>query len=615
MCGIAGYIGPNPPAGLIDRMLGIMLHRGPDAHGTFNAQGVAIGHTRLSINDLSNDANQPFVAPDRLTAVAVNGEIYNFRELRAMLEQRGCRFKSNSDSEVVLHGYIEFGEDIFCRLNGMFAVAVWDARKNHVILSRDRLGIKPIYVASIKNGFVFASEIKAIAQCDDVALDLDLQSLSEYLVYENCFAGRTLNRKVQMVRPAEIVTLGNTVQRRFYWEPSFLTPRKDSGDIYETYRSLSRQAVERHLISDVPVGTYLSAGIDSSTVTYWSSTILKSRLSTYTGSFGRTDFYDESRDAARLAQTFGCSNETIEISPNDFRENFERISWHLDEPRAGMGSFSQFMVAKRAAQDVKVILTGHGGDEFFAGYPVFRNLLATKQPLKFLSRSTARELILAGCFALYPLMCREASYRMPVVFPPSLWKKILNPDLLAEIESYDASQELASIRGLAGNSAEETTLLYLREYLPSLFNVEDKISMAFSLESRTPLCDNELLDFALSLPLEKKLKDLELKHIPRQSMRGLLPDFIYDLPKKGFPTPLRHWFKAELKPFVQEFILEGARECPLFDARKLEIFTSEILNGTAPYPVDEIRAHRLWVIMSLIAHARLQKRRYAREAY
>jgi len=609
VCGIAGYIGPNPSDGLIERMLGIMQHRGPDAHGTFHAPGVALGHTRLSINDLSSDANQPFVASDRLTAVAVNGEIYNFREIRTKLEQRGCRFKSNSDSEVVLHGYIEFGEDIFSRFNGMFAIAVWDARRNQVLLARDRLGIKPIYVASHPDGFVFASEIKAIAQCNDVALDLDLQALSEYLVYENCFAGRTLNSKIQMVRPGEIVTLGKTLQRRTYWKPSFSTV-DEPGDVYETYRSLSRQAVERHLISDVPLGTYLSAGIDSSTVTYWSSTVLKNRLRTFTGCFGRTDFYDESCDAAHLAHTFGCANETITISPRDFVDNFEKICWHLDEPRAGMGSFSQYMVAKRAAKDVKVILTGHGGDEFFAGYPVFRNILATRHPLKFLKRSTGRELVLAACFALYPFLCREASFRMPVVVPPPLWREILNPHLVTGMQSYDAGQALISIRSGAANAGEEITLMYLREYLPSLFVVEDKISMAFSLESRTPLCDNELLDFSLSLPLEKKLQNLELKHIPRQAMRGLLPDFIYNLPKKGFPTPLRHWFKAELRSFVQEYILEGAKECPLFEVNKLETFIKGILSSRAPYPIDEIHAHRLWVIMNLIAHTRHQKHRY-----
>ncbi len=613
MCGIAGYFGEGFDTGLAWHMLGILEHRGPDARGEFREGDAYLGHNRLAINDLSANANQPFVSSNGSVALVVNGEIYNFRELRRDLEQRGCLFNSQSDSEVVLHGYLEFGRDVFSRLNGMFAIAIWDGKRREIVLARDRLGIKQLYYATPGKRIIFASELKALAQCRDIALSPDFQALSEYLVFENYFEGRTLNSGIRSLRPGELVVFGAAgLSSRFFWQPEFPMGETPGGDLYERYRELSRASVERHLVSDVPVGCYLSAGIDSSTVTYWANSCLSQSPQTFTGSFGMSGYYDESQAAARFASVLGCSNENIEICPDDFRRDFEDICWHLDEPRAGMGAFSQYLVARRAAEKVKVILTGHGGDEFFAGYPVFRNLLATRHPLAFLRTSTARELILSGCFALYPLLCKEADYRIPVIMPSRMWQDILSPDIAAELQKRDPALALASMRKNSRDKAEEVTMMYLREYLPSLFMVEDKISMAFSLESRTPLCDNELLDFALSLPLETKLKGLELKHIPRHAMRNLLPDFLFNLPKRGFPTPLRIWFKGELKAFVSEYIAEGSRECGLFNRSKLLTMTESILNGRAPYPLDEIQAHRLWVIMSLIAHARMQKNRYAR---
>jgi asparagine synthase (glutamine-hydrolysing) len=612
VCGIAGVAGALANIQLLESMLRIMAHRGSDARGHFVSSGICLGHNRLAINDLSENANQPFVSSDQSVVLVVNGEIYNFKELRCELEKRGCKFKSQSDSEVILHGYLEFGEDIIPRLNGMFALALWDTRRRELLIARDRLGIKPLYYAITAKGFHFASELKALAQSPDVSLEPDFQALTEYLVYENCFAGRSLNRAIRLVRPGEMVVFGADTRSRFYWQPTFPTGKVPRGDVYEAYRQLSRRAVDRHLISDVPVGSYLSAGIDSSTVTYWSSRHPLRPPRTFTGSFGMNGYYDESADAARLASELGCANEKVEIRPQDFIDHFEDLCWHLDEPRAGMGAFPQYMVARQASRQVKVILTGHGGDELFAGYPVFRNLLAARHPLAFLRATPLREMVLAGCFALYPLICRQAAYRMPVVFPPRLWQKIIAPDLLLELARCDPAEVLATLRATSRDSTEETTLVYLREYLPSLFKVEDNLSMAFSLESRTPLCDNDLLDFALSLPLETKLSRMELKHVPRQAMRGLLPDFLFKLPKRGFPTPLRLWFKGELRTYVREFIADGAHDCPLFNRRKLLQMVEAIMASSAPYPLDEIEAHRLWVVMSLIAHSRMQRRRYVR---
>ena len=608
MCGIAGYVGELGDEGLLTQMLDLMQHRGPDARGQFRRPGLALGHNRLSINDLSPLGNQPFVTADGGVALTVNGEIYNYRELRRDLEHRGHQFKSQSDSEVILHGYREYGEDFFSQLNGMFAVALWDDSFRKMILARDRLGIKPMYYAQLPGAFLFASELKAIASCKAVELGIDEQALGEYLTFEHYFGGRTLNREIKMVRPGQIVTFAGSITTHFFWKPEF--GKTEPVDVYEAYREHSRTSVKRHLLSDVPIGCYQSAGFDSSIVTFWANHEASKKLSTYTGTFGLPGYFDEAEDASRFAGSMGSPNQRVDIVPADFVECFEKLCWHLDEPRAGFGSFSQFQVARRAAQDVRVVLTGHGGDELFAGYPIYRNLLAFDHPLSFLKRSTPREMAIAACFAFYPLMAKAAKFRMPVVIPPHLWGGVLHGDALAALAETDPCASLQDIRRQSVSPAEEVTRIYLQEYLSSLFVVEDKVGMAFSLESRTPLCDNAMVDLALSIPLETKLKGMELKHIPRRAMKGLLPEGLYHLPKRGFPTPLRHWFKNELKPFVWEFILGGVKNCPMLDERKVIAVVNDFMKSRLPFPFDEILANRIWVIMNLIAHSQVQKRRY-----
>jgi len=395
MCGIAGIVGEVEDKITLRRMLAIMNHRGPDASGLFSFGAVQFAHCRLSINDLSQEANQPFVSEDKSVAVIVNGEVYNFKELRNDLENNGFRFRSKSDSEILLHGYIHYGINILKRINGMFAVAIYDIKANKVFLARDRLGIKPLYYHYNKNKrLIFGSEIKALAQCAEVDLQTDYQSLSEYLAFENCFSNRTLNAQIKFVLPGEIVSMNiadYNLTRSYFWRPEFNYDFNSEDSLYEKYLSTVEKSVNRHLLSDVPVGTYLSSGIDSSTVTYWAAkTLGGSELNTYTGSFGMEGFYDEGAPAKKIATTFQCANTNVSISPDDFIKNIEDVIWHLDEPKVGMGSFSQYMVAQTAAKDVKVILTGHGGDELFAGYPVFKVLCGQSQPMNLLQHSTAR---------------------------------------------------------------------------------------------------------------------------------------------------------------------------------------------------------------------------------
>jgi asparagine synthase (glutamine-hydrolysing) len=615
MCGIAGIVGDRFSQNTVPQMLDIMKHRGPDSEGYFASPGVQLGHCRLSINDLSDNARQPFISEKQNVAVAVNGEIYNYKELKKPLIEKGYVFNSNSDSEVVLHGYLEYGTDIFSELNGMFAIAVWDGRKKTLHLVRDRLGIKPLYYAQVKGSFLFASEIKALAQHNELDLAMDEQSFIEYMAFENYFSNRTLNINIKMVEPGEIVQVSSqdaAVSRKRYWTPSFHEQGINGGEnIYSRYFDVVRESVRRHLISDVPVGAYLSSGIDSSSVVYCVSKECGHKLDTYTGFFGMSGFYDESVEAKTVANLFGSSNTRVEIKPQDYVENIQKVCWHLDEPRVGMGSFSQYMVAQRASQDVKVILTGHGGDEFFAGYPVFKAIYGKKHIIKLLLNSSRRELMFAAYFALYPLLRKEADFFLPNIFSVKELKGLLVSDYADSLlQDNEMTGELEKLRQGCRDDYERLTLTYLKYYLPALFVVEDKISMAFSLESRTPLCDNEMLDFALSIPLSMKLNRYELKHIPKTAMRGKLPEVLYNLPKRGFPTPLLYWFKNELKNYIKNFILDNIDYINMFKKKEVESLIDGYQNSRWKTPFAEITAHKLWILQNLIIYFKNQKERY-----
>jgi len=617
MCGIAGIAANNFDRSVIPMMLNAMRHRGPDDEGCFISKGVHLGHCRLAINDISEKARQPFVSEDRSVAVAVNGEIYNYNVLKGPLQKNGCRFQSRSDSEIVLHAYMEYGLDFIPRLNGMFAISIWDDKKKELFLIRDRLGIKPLYYARMNDGLVFASEIKALAQLKDLDLALDMQSFAEYLVFENYFSNRTLNKNIKMVEPGQMIRFSlcdNLTQEYCFWQPDFASkesPQKT--DVYAHYLNITEAAVNRHLISDVPLGSYLSSGIDSSSVVYWTTRKMGSGLRTYSGFFQKGGFYDEATQAKETANNFGCIHNTVEISPADFIKYIKKILWHLDEPKVGMGVFSQYMVAQRAAQDVKVILTGHGQDELFAGYPVFKAIYGKRKFLQLLGKTSAREWLFFIYFSLYPLIKQEAGYYLPNIFSLRNLKEILNAGFYDNlIHQTNIFEELQKLRFKYQDEYRGLMLTYLKYYLPALFVVEDKISMAHSLESRTPLCDNEIIDFALSLPLAQKLYGCELKHIPRTSMKGKLPEALFRLPKRGFPTPLRLWFKKELKDYIRDFICDQLTIIPMFKKEEVAKIVCRYQRSQINSEFDEIAAHKIWIFLNLISYFTNQKERYTK---
>ncbi|WP_029896914.1 asparagine synthase (glutamine-hydrolyzing) [Desulfohalovibrio reitneri] len=615
MCGVAGCVGTSGGSAAVRTMLGTIAHRGPDNHAVWEEGEVALGHARLAIVDLSESGNQPFFSESRDLVLAANGEIYNAAELRRELQAEGHAFSSRSDNEVLLHlcerGEREGDADWPTRLNGMFAFALWDRHRQRLTLGRDRLGIKPLYYREVGGGLVFASEIKAILSHPGLEAAIDPIGLRQYLGFENVFGARSLFRGVRMVRPGELVTFqAGWTKTRSYWEISFDDQEgMDFEEACQAYQDTARESVDRHLMSDVELASYLSGGFDSTTVATLAAERLPGRLRTFTGRFDRSGWYDESKGAEAVASGIGSEHMSTGMGAADFAGVFDELIHHLDEPRMGFGSFSQYMVARQAASRVKVILTGHGGDEFFAGYPVFKiaRLLGAlgsspAEVLRLACSTRPAEVPHLAYFLGRAAISRRPWNFLPTIHSSSALEKRLRPDAARSLLSIDPAEGLEELLQGEREPYRRLTRTYMRAYLPGLFVVEDKISMAHSLESRTPLCDNAMVDLALRMPFGVKLHQSELKAVPKAAMRERLPGILYRLPKRGFPTPLNHWLRGDLRQWTEERLT--ASDSPLRG-----LFTDAGLAGAwrsfrdgwhrRLRPVDELAAHRVWQLLCL----------------
>jgi len=591
-------------------MMAALAHRGPDGEGVFERGEVSLGHRRLSIVDLSEAGRQPMRTElDDLVLVA-NGEIYNYPTLRAQFESGGAIFRSGSDSEIILHAYRAHGEGAFAMLNGMFAFALYDGTRQKLYLVRDRLGIKPLYfmhdeaVATLW----FASEAKAIlAGVGKPSWRVDPAALAEYLRHQNLVTKGSLFEGVSLVPPGSFVCFSQDgLTSAPYWtapDPD-TAPAQSFEASVAAFRQTFGEAVARHLMSDVPVASYLSSGFDSSMVAATAQRQRKEPMAVFTGSFAEGAWYDEAGAAGRIAGHIGAQFHKVNVTAADFERCFDDVIHALDEPRMGIGAFSQFVVAEAAARHVKVILTGHGGDELFAGYPVFKLALlfdarCWRDRLAVLAGVRLSEWPHIAYFLMRLCSGRGESALLPVIFSKRLVESALRPQLAERI----AGQPVTGTKSASGRSLYSCiTQDYLGLYLPGLLLVEDKISMAHALESRTPFLDNALVALALATPAAAKLHGGALKAIIKQSARGVLPDEVFSLPKRGFPTPLAAWLRGPLRNWLEARLL--ARESRLRD-----LFTEEFLQRMVKdyqgswrrwlRPLDEIQTHRMWMLLSL----------------
>jgi len=563
MCGIVGVVHfeacPSAPR-LVDKMADSIIHRGPDDDGSWFDSSIALGFRRLAIVDLEAGA-QPMSTEDGSIQVVFNGEIYNHRSLRRDLEARGHRFVTDhSDTEVLVHGYREWGERLPEHLNGMFAFAVWDAAKRQLFMARDRLGIKPLYLAHGSYGTAFASEARALHASGLVAKEPDYAAVSEYLQQQNVWGGRSMFAGVEMLQPGTSLTIsaGGTSSRTF-WDIEF--DRQRTGQVHsaEELQAVLDAALSRQLAADVPVMTYLSGGIDSSAIAAKAHQI-DANVNSYSCLFDLTDvgedkFVDEREYSRAVAAELGINHTELELPRDDLKRSLDVTVQALEEPRMG-AAYVNYRIAERVAQDSKVVLSGCGGDEIFGGYvgryKYVRDAVSADQPrrgmelLRSFFRQRGTE---DGASILGPL---RALYGFPVA--EHELDTALTPDFRRLAGDYRMRDSVSHILMGCPSTDIWDQLLYVdaKTYLSGLLVVEDKLSMIHSLETRVPLLDNEVIDFAATCtwPL---LTDGETgKMVFRNAIRDWVPAIVADKPKMGFGPPDASWYRGPLKAYILE---------------------------------------------------------------
>ncbi len=576
MCGIVGTVSPATPqaeiAALLRQMNDQIHHRGPDEDGFFVAEAVGLAMRRLSIIDLAG-GTQPVYNENRTVVTVFNGEIYNYRELTAELQQRGHIFTTNSDTETIVHLYEEMGEECVHALRGMFALAIWDARRHQLFVARDRLGIKPLYYTQVGNQLLFASEIKALLQHPGVEARLDPTALGQYLSLKYVPAPQTLFAGISSLPPGHALIWnerGLIIKR--YWDLQFVDGGSDSFSerVYaERLTDLLQESVKLHLRSDVPFGAFLSGGVDSSTIVALMSQVLDEPVKTFSVGFSSGVGESDELPYARLvAQQFQTDHHEIIVEAADFINLAEKVIWHLDQPIADQATFATYMLSTLAAQQVKMVLTGEGGDELFAGYaryvgervsPYVRNLpsaikattLALSQRLPGMRR---------GKLALYALCQPDEARRLVNWFP------LFNDDMHAALISDSLKERIGTISAATryAERLETTTAktplnrmlaVDTQYWLPDYLLLRgDKLTMAASLEARVPLLDHKLVEFAAGLPTHFKLNGWTRKYLLKQVARNLLPADVIDRKKAGFPIPIGHWFRHEARSFIHDLL-------------------------------------------------------------
>jgi len=578
MCGIYGYLSSKEKIDpdILHRMGDSLRHRGPDGEGVEIQQslewGLGLGHTRLSIIDLSPAGKQPMCNEDGTIWITYNGEIYNFRELRIELERNGHRFKSNSDTEVIIHLYEERGVRCLERLNGMFAFAIWDQSEKTLFLARDRIGKKPLYYCRYDGGIVFGSEIKALLKHPKVAREIELSSLNKYLSYEYVPAPDTIFKSIRKVRPGYFLLYKDGDMRtERYWD----IPLSDNAIGYKTedeyveeLTEILEKSVRSRLVADVPVGVFLSGGLDSSLVAAMAKRSNKD-IECFSIGFDEISF-DERKYAAKVAQSINLKQNLRIFSTSEMLKNLEALPWLLDEPLADASILPTYLLAKMTSEKLKVALSGDGGDELFAGYPTYQaHKLVTyfdalPDTLKDAAKSLALSLPVSDANISFDFKIKQflrgagvsseiRFFRWMGGLIDSEKRQLLSDDLKAALRHHNSYQDVFSYLSESGLTKDLERILYLsmKLYLQDDILVKvDRAAMANGLEVRCPLLDHEFVEFACKLPTKYKLKGLKTKYLLKKAARGILPNEIIDRRKKGFGIPIARWLRNELKDFM-----------------------------------------------------------------
>ncbi len=585
MCGIAGIFSfADAPIeeDELKRMCAAMAHRGPDDEGFYFGARAALGMRRLSIIDLAT-GHQPVRNEDGTVWVVFNGEIYNFRELRRDLEARGHVFYTSTDTEVIAHLYEEYGEHCVEPMRGMFTFAVWDARRETLLLGRDRLGVKPLYYAESAGRLLFASELKCIIELPEIERRLDARALSALLTSQYTPPEQSILEGVKKLAPGHVLLAapGRKPVVRRYWDVRF-EPDYGRTEAYfvERLRELLTESVRLRLVSDVPLGAFLSGGIDSSSVVATMAGLLDSPVKTFSIGF-KENRYNELEHARAVARRFGTEHHELILEP-DALSVVEKIVWHLDEPLGDSSCIPTYMVSKLASEHVKVVLSGDGGDEIFAGYEKYVDLANDRRiyvpwPMRQALRIAARLMPIGttvrNFIYHYSLVRAERCLDWLMLLPEDDKNSLLHPDIRETLGHFNPlAWEREALRRAGSDWLSGAQYLDIHRYLPlDILTKVDRMSMAHSIEAREPLLDHKLVEFAATIPAELKLRQRTTKYIFKQAMRGILPDSIIDRPKQGFGVPLEHWFRGRLSSFVRDVLLSTrSRQRGIFNPAYIE---------------------------------------------
>lgn len=581
MCGIVGFAqGPGASIGVEDvrRMADAIRHRGPDDEGFHASEGVILGMRRLSIIDLAG-GHQPIPNEDETVWVVCNGEIYNYRELRAQLERLGHRFRTHSDVEVIVHLYEEHGLDFVSRIGGMFAIALWDTRLRRLVLVRDRFGQKPLYVAEHGGGLAFASEVKSLLRLPGFRAELDREALGEYLAMGYAAAPRTPFRGISKLPPGSRLVrdaAGSRVEG--WWSlPERVREGLDEGAWIEQLRAELRRAVTDHMVADVPIGAFLSGGIDSSAVVALMAEASSQPVNTYSIGYagpGAASYYNELSHAAIVARRFGTNHHEIPVAPDVVRL-LPKLLWHVEEPISDSAMVTTWLVSELAAGSVKVILSGVGGDELFGGY--------TRYLGEYYGRRYRRIPAWLRRSVLAPLARRLPSGRQNRAMDLARYARRFiqagELDWRGQYRHYLEICQAQAVTALTGSATAPTGLdlalaaeaagdpllrllrVDARTQLPEdLLLLTDKVTMAASIECRVPFLDHGLAELAARVPEAVKMRNGELKYLLRRALGGILPPEILGRGKRGFGAPMGAWFKSELRPLRDALLSREAVE-------------------------------------------------------
>ncbi len=631
MCGICGIIRSNREVLTeeIESMKNVLVHRGPDDEGAFfsavklpdRTVNIGLGHRRLSIIDLSANAKQPMSNENQQIWLTYNGEIYNFIELTDQLNSLSHTFKTKSDTEVIIHGYEQWGTACLHKFNGMFAFALWDEDKKQLFLARDRLGIKPLYYYHNSDTFAFASELKALLQIQDIPRQIDYQSVSDYLSWQFVPAPKTIFRHIKKLLPAHYLILtekGLSCQR--YWNVREFSD--NPGDLqpehYEQHiRSILTDSVKKRMISDVPLGAFLSGGLDSSTVVALMSKDSVKPTRTFSIGFDSEEYTSELKYAALVARACDTEHHERILSAPKLLELLSKLVWFMDEPFADHSMVPTYLVSQLARENVTVALSGDGADENFGGYP--RRYLFAKKYSRYLQlpallRNTSEGLFrkilqlvllcIPGSNSKRKLLKLDDMFQsaglmriinLHNVVDTSLKKKILHRDIQREVNPFTTTVSVRYSESNSHNLLAELLTLDIENYMTNdVLTKVDRMSMANALEVRVPFLDHRLVELAAAIPTRLKIYQSKPKYIIKKAFRDLLPKKIIDRHKQGFGIPLNFWMQKELTEFTSQVLLDDClKKRRIVDVRTIRQMLEATAAGKCNY------ARELWTVLML----------------